>query len=178
MQVPVQITMKDVPHTDELEAKIHEKASKLEQFCSDIISCQVVIGASQNHKQQGKLHSVRVNLAVPGKKLTANKDNCEDVHLAVRDSFDSVQRQLEDHTRRVHGEVKSHPELAAGEIVRLFAEDGFGFIEDADGTEYYFNSDNVVNPTFEKLEVGSKVHFIEVVGSEGLQAHRVSAEKE
>jgi len=177
MQTPIQITIKDMPHSDALETQIHEKASKLEQFCEDIISCHVVVELTQKHQQQGKLHNVRINIAVPGKELTANKNQRENIFIAIRDAFDNMRRQLEDHVKRMHGEIKTHPELIQGEIVRIFTDDGFGFIEDANGTEYYFNSDNVVNPTFDKLEVGGNVHFIEAVGSEGPQAHRVSAEK-
>ncbi|HEV3242661.1 MAG TPA: hypothetical protein VGY14_05390 [Methyloceanibacter sp.] len=32
----------------------------------------------------------------------------EDVYVAIRDSFDAAVRQLEDHARRLRGDVKSH----------------------------------------------------------------------
>ena len=178
MQTPIQITIKDdTPHSDDLEAQIHEKACKLEQFYEDIISCHVVVELTQKHKQRGKLHNVRINLAVPGKELTANKNEHENIYIAIRDAFDDMRRQLEDYAKRMNGEIKSHPELIQGKVVRIFKDDDFGFIEGLDGTEYYFNADSVVNPKFKKLEVGASVHFIKAVGSEGPQAHRVSAEK-
>lgn len=177
MQTPVRITIKDIPHSAELEAQLHEKASKLELFSEDIISCHVVLELTQKHKQQGKLHQVRINLTVPGKELVANKNENENVHIAIRDAFDDMRRQLEDYSRRLHGEIKTHAELIRGEVVRIFKDDDFGFIEDASGNEYYFNANNVVNPKFHKLDVGMNVHFIEAVGDEGPQAHRISAEK-
>jgi len=176
MQTPIQITIKDTLNSDELEPTIQEKANKLEQFCEDIISCHVVVEMTQKHKQHGKLHNVRINIAVPGKELSANRNERENVHIAIRDAFDNIRRQLEDYARRLHGEIKTHAELIQGEIVRIFP-DGFGFIEDSTGAEYYFNADNVVNHGFEKLEVGTNVQFIEAVGYEGPQAHRVSVEK-
>jgi hypothetical protein len=32
----------------------------------------------------------------------------EDINVAIRDAFDAVVRQLEDHVRRLRGDVKSH----------------------------------------------------------------------
>ncbi|WP_267256124.1 hypothetical protein [Coxiella endosymbiont of Ornithodoros maritimus] len=46
-----------------------------------------------------------------------------------------------------------------------------------DGEEFYFNAGNVVHPTFEKLEVGTKVQFIKGIGDDGAQAHRVIAKE-
>lgn len=173
MQQPAQITFKDLEQSDELTDLVHEKTDKLQQFFENIISCHVVIEQTQKHKNQGKLHNVRINLGVPGKELIVTNNERENVYIAVRDAFDNLRRQLEDHARKAHGDVKPHPEMVHGKIVRLFED--FGFIEGTNGTEYYFNEDNLVHPKFNKLKVGSSVRFIEAVGDDGLQAHRVSA---
>jgi len=172
MQQPVQITFKDLKSSEEISTLIHDKASKLEQFFENIISCHVVIEQTQKHKNQGKLHNIRVNLGVPGKELVVTNNERENVYIAIRDAFDNLRRQLEDYARIMHGETKLHDDFIHGKVIRLF--DGFGFIEGTDGSEYYFNSDNLLHSKFDKLTVGASVRFVGTVGDDGLLAHRVS----
>jgi len=68
----------------------------------------VVVEMPQRHKHQGKLHSVRIDLTVPGAELVANHTQHEDVYVAIRDAFDAMSRQLEDYARKQRGEVKTH----------------------------------------------------------------------
>lgn len=174
-QVPLQITIRNMGHSEAIEQKVREKANRLNKFSHQIIACNVVIELTTRHKHQGKLHNVRINLAVPGKELVANRNEQEDLYVALRDAFDDMVRQLEKRVHIRHGDVKSHPELMQGEVVRIFKENDFGFIVTPEGDEFYFNASNVVHPSFEKLAVGTPVHFIEAMGNEGPQAHRVSA---
>ena len=76
------------------------------------------------------------------------------------------------------GDVKTHEEVQHGTVTRLFAADGFGFIETGDGRELYFSRDNVVHPTFDRLSPGDDVQFIKLAGGDsGSQAKRVSRGK-
>ena len=43
MQVPIQITFRDIKHSAEVDEHIQEKADKLSQYADNIISCQVVV---------------------------------------------------------------------------------------------------------------------------------------
>lgn len=50
---------------------------------------------------------------MPGKDVHVNQEGPknhahEDINVAIRDGFDAAVRQLEDHVRRLRGEVKSH----------------------------------------------------------------------
>ena len=49
MKIPLQITFRGIPHSDAVEARIREKAAKLERFSSDIISCRVAVEAEHHH---------------------------------------------------------------------------------------------------------------------------------
>jgi ribosomal subunit interface protein len=109
MQVPLQVTLKDMPQSDAVESRIREKAEKLARFYDRIMSCRVVVETPQRHQHQGKLYSVRIDLTVPGAELVANRAQDEDVYVAIRDAFVAITRQLEDFARRQRGEVKSHP---------------------------------------------------------------------
>lgn len=174
-QVPLQITFRDMSHSAAIEQKVREKADKLSKFSDNIIGCNVVLALTTKHKHQGKLHNVRINVATPGKELVVNRNEQEDLYVALRDAFDDMVRQLERRTEIAHREVKAHPEILHGEVVRIFKDQDFGFIATPDGEEFYFNAGNVTYPHFEKLTVGMPVHFIEAMGDDGLQAHRVSA---
>ena len=60
-------------------------------------------------------------------------------------------------------------------MVRLFPDEGYGFIRRGDGDELYFNADNLVNTSFGQLSEGVAVKFIEdMAAAEGPQAKRVS----
>lgn len=177
MQVPLQITIRDIPTSEALETHIREKAGKLEQFYPRITGCRVAVEVPEKHKHQGRRYNVRIDLTVPGSELVVNRILNEDVYVALRDAFDAARRQLEDYGRRQRGEIKAHEAATVGRVVRLFPEEGYGFIEAADGQELYFSRENVVNPNFDRLEVGAEVQFLEEMANEGPQAKRVSVGK-
>ena len=43
MQQPLEITFRDIPHSDAIEQHIRDKVTKLQQYSNDIISCHVVV---------------------------------------------------------------------------------------------------------------------------------------
>ena len=174
---PLQITLRNVPHSDALDAHIRERASRLERFYPRITGCHVVVEIPHKHKHQGNLFNVRLDIKVPGGEIVLSRDLREDVYVALRDVFDAARRKLEDHGRRQRGGIKAHDEPVTGRVVRLIADEGYGFIETADADEYYFSAENVVAPAFERLELGDKVHFIADLGGDSPQAKRVSRQQ-
>jgi ribosomal subunit interface protein len=173
----IQVTFRDLPYSQTLENRIHEHAEKLREFFDQFIHCRVVLTISQNHKHQGKLYNVRINLAVPGKEIVVTRKQAQDIYVAIRDAFDALTRQVEDYFRRRRGEVKRHEIPLYGFIVRLFPEENYGFIKGQDGNEYYFSATNVASKTFHQLAVGDTVQFMSEAGNEGLQARRVTLER-
>lgn len=113
MQVPVQIVFHEVQHSEALENDIREKARKLEAFHPHLMRCHVSVEQPHRHKHQGKLFNVRVALHVPGGEIVVNRDEHEDVYVALRDAFDAARRQLEEHARKARGEVKRHADRPA-----------------------------------------------------------------
>ncbi|MCW5619957.1 MAG: ribosome-associated translation inhibitor RaiA [Burkholderiales bacterium] len=108
MQVPVQITIRDMQRSEALERHIRERAAKLEEFHDRITSCRVTVEQMAQHQHQGRPFRVSVDLRVPGKEIVANRDHHEDVYVALRDAFDAVKRQLEELVRLQRGDVKVH----------------------------------------------------------------------
>ena len=174
MKTPLQITFRGFEHSDALETHIREKAAKLDSIFEPIISCRVVVELPHQHKNQGKAFNVRIDIGVPGSEIVVNRDEHEDVYVALRDGFDAAKRQLEDYGQRIRRETKTHPQEHTGLVTRLFPEDGYGFIRRADGDELYFSFDNLVNVTFDQIKAGDEVKFIEEMAAEGPQAKRVS----
>jgi ribosomal subunit interface protein len=123
MQIPLQITLRDMPASVALEDHIREKAVKLEQFYPALVGCRVVVELPHKHKQHGKLFNVRIDLTVPGSEIVINRDRSEDVYVALRDAFDAANRKLEDYGRRQRGDVKTH-EHRVEEIESTDEEDG------------------------------------------------------
>jgi ribosomal subunit interface protein len=108
MQLPLQITIRDIEHSDALDAHIRDKAGKLDEFFGHIMSCRVVVEMPHKHHQQGKNYTVRIDIGVPGSEIVVNRDHAEDVYVALRDAFDAAKRQLEDYARKIRGDVKTH----------------------------------------------------------------------
>ena len=177
MQMPLQITIRDVPHSSALEAQIRERAAKLEAFHPRITSCRVTVEELGKHHHQGRHFRVHVDVRVPGKEVLVNRDHHEDVYVALRDAFDAAKRQLEEVIRERRGDVKVHEVPQHGKVARLFTDEGYGFIQTRDGRELYFSRENVVHPPFEHLAPGQEVQFVEEPAAEGPQAKRVSVGK-
>ncbi len=113
MQTPLQITFRDVPHSDALEAHIREKAAKLESLFSPIMACHVKVELPHKHKHQGRTFCVSLDLRVPGAELVVNHHHHEDPYVALRDAFDAGRRQLEDHHHKVRLAVKHQAGVSA-----------------------------------------------------------------
>jgi ribosomal subunit interface protein len=177
MRIPLQVTFRNIPHSSAIESTITEKARKLDRFFDRIMSCRVIVEETQRRRHQGKLHSLRINLTVPGKELAVTREEHEDIYIAIRDAFDSAVRQLEEHGRRIHGDVKTHESPPSGRVVRIFPDEAYGFIKTQDNREIYFHRNSVINHDFEKMKFGTTVTFIEEQGKEGPQAARVAIEK-
>jgi ribosomal subunit interface protein len=108
MQIPLQITVRGMDHSDALETHIRDKSRKLEEFFDHITSCRVVVGVPHKHQNQGKQFNVRIDIGVPGSEIVVTRDHAEDVYIALRDAFNSAVRQLEDYARKLRGDVKTH----------------------------------------------------------------------
>lgn len=174
MKIPLQITFRNMPHSEAIEAKINEKAAKLDRYYDRIMSCRVVVEESQRRQHQGKLFSVHIDITAPGKELAVTREENEDPYVALRDAFNTASRRLEEHARQRRGEVKTHEMPPFGRIIRIFPDQAYGFIITPDQREIYFHRNSVLNDDFSNLKFGVEVSFIEEQGIEGPQAARVA----
>lgn len=176
MRIPLKITLRHIPPSPALEERIQKKAAKLDAFHPNVTGCEVSVEEQRLHHHQGRWFTVRVSVSVPGRHdIIVNRDHDEDAFVALRDAFDAVFRRLKDVARVQRGDVKTHVVPRHGRVADIFADEGYGFVEDDDGTRYYFSQDNVVDPSFDRLVAGTRVQFIAEPAAEGMQAKRVSA---
>lgn len=176
MQVPLEITYRDVEKTDALEALVHEKVAKLEQVCDHINSCRVAIEKRHDGPKSGSPYRVRIDLTVPpGHELAAVKNPGEGeqyaaIETVIRSAFEAARRQLVELTERQHDEVKSHPEQEMGAVVtKLFPDQGYGFIRSLDSDEeVYFHRNSVIHDDFDRIGVGTGVRYVAQQDEQGL----------
>jgi ribosome-associated translation inhibitor RaiA len=104
MQVPVQVTFRDMPVSDAVEAACWDEAAKLEQCFDRIASCRIVLAEFTNSVRG---FEIRIVLDVPGQELAVTRkphdhQADEDIYDAIREAFEATRRRLEDY---VHHQV-------------------------------------------------------------------------
>jgi ribosomal subunit interface protein len=179
MEHPVQVTFRGLEPTDALTSAVEERAYDLEQYFNKIQTCKVIVESAHRSHHQGNLYHVRVRLTVPGEEIVVSRDPAEhaqneDMYLAINDAFKETTRRLEDYVRRRRGRVKEHVGPPQGRVVKIFPDEGYGFLEDDEGREIYFHRNSVLDGAFARIEVGSEVRFSEEPGEKGPQASTVN----
>jgi len=101
MQIPLQITLRNIAKSEAVEAAIRKAVDKLDRYHRRIVSCRVVVEIPSRHKQQGKEFVVRLDIKVPGNEIVVTHDHHEDLYAALHEAFHAAQRRLEAHARPI-----------------------------------------------------------------------------
>ena len=187
-----------------VEGHICDAAQRLDVFCDEIMGCRVLVEVPHQHHRKGKQYHVRIDLTVPGAEFVIKRapklvtdtptrfrkapDDVQleesrdlskyavhdEIQLSIRDAFDAARRKLQDYARRRRGVVKLHEGSPHARVTKLFPDEGFGFLETADGREIYFHEHSVLDSGFGGLKIGTEVHFVEEPGEKGPQASTVT----
>lgn len=191
MQVPLEISYHNIEGSQWIDDYIGERAEHLNTICEGLIACRVVVERSQHQHQKGNPFRVRVEATLPPQKdLIGDKEGVvEDPQVQlrpiIRHAFDAVEKQATKQKQMLRGEVKQHNTAAThsdprplgepvGFVVRLFRDEGYGFIKVAsDNEEFYFHRNAVLHNDFERIEQGVQVRFEPSMGEDGPQASTV-----
>jgi cold shock CspA family protein len=73
----------------------------------------------------------------------------------------------------MRGQVKTHEEVPSGRVKSFDPDEGYGFIEAADGHEVYFHRNSVIDGTANQIQPGLRVTYVEEIGEKGPQASTV-----
>ena len=114
MQIPVQISFRNIPQSDFIENKIYNKVEKLNKYSDKIMFCRVMVAAPHRHGKKGILYQIHIDITLPGKRIVAARDpnhfSHENVYNAISDAFEAVRRQLKKSvTRKRERHKKKQP---------------------------------------------------------------------
>lgn len=183
MQVPLEVTYRGVEKSDAIDTLIDEKVEKLEEVCDYINSCHIAIEKPHDRPSHGSPYRVRLDITVPpGHEIIAENnqsegDQYQPLNAAVREAFDAARRQLRKLAKRQNESDKGRTTSASQEttalVVRVFRDEGYGFLKTLDGQEVYFHRNSVLLDDFDRIEVGTGVRCFVTQGDEGPQASTV-----
>ena len=178
METPAEIDFQGMDATPQLQTSIEEHVAKLEERCGRVTACRVVVKGPGAHHRTG-LYEINIRLALPdGREVNVARtpqadERYADLPFAINDTFRRARRRLQDHVRRMQGQVKLHEGQPIGMVTKLDPSGEFGFLESADGREIYFHRNSVLDPGLSHLRVGTRVSFAEEMGEKGPQASTV-----
>jgi ribosome-associated translation inhibitor RaiA len=113
MNTPLEISFKGLDKSAAVEAKIAEKAAKLEKHFDRMTHCRVVVSAPNKHAHKGKIYEIKIDIGIPEHAPvivtheSAVGNATEDLSVALRDAFLAAQRQLDETVDRIKGGAKS-----------------------------------------------------------------------
>ncbi len=113
MNTPLEITFQGVEKSQAIEAKIAERAAKLEKHFDRITHLRVVVAAPHRHSHKGKIYQIKIEVGLPERAplVIAHDPEVnhahEDLLVAIRDAFDAARRRLDDSAARMSGTAKS-----------------------------------------------------------------------
>lgn len=179
MKVPVKVVYRNLlpQYKEGIQDQVRLLSGKLDKFHPDIISCRIVVELPHKRHQEGNLFRTTITLNVPDKQIVVSRENPlsqihENIYVAVRRAFEDAIRQLDEYDLIKSRNVKDSSLIPHGIVSKLFAEQGYGFIESSDGREIYFHKNSVLSG-FSKLKLGVAVRFEEEEGEKGPQASTV-----
>jgi cold shock CspA family protein len=180
MQVPLELSFRDIDDKGAIEPIIREKVDWLHRVCDYITSCRVAVEKPQRHQQSGNPYRVRINVHVPPNHeiVVAREPGEGNMHdsleTIVRDAFHAVRRQLKEIKEKQSGDVKSHPDQQVDAVIEeLESAEGYGYLRTVGGRRIYFHRHALLNEDFDNLTTGTGVHFVEEEGEQGPQATTV-----
>jgi ribosomal subunit interface protein len=110
MGIPVQITFRDIPSSNAIEARIQKYAEKLDRFTDRATSLHVIVAApharSQGPQHKGQLYQFTLELTLPKGDIVVRQGDTgnhahEDVYVAMRDAFKALERRTHEHFEKL-----------------------------------------------------------------------------
>jgi ribosomal subunit interface protein len=170
---PFEIVTHGVTVTPDVMEYLQLRIGRLPSFYDRILSSRIVLRGETRHHRTGGPFSVHVYVDTPQRVIAVTRQQRDNLHVAIREAFDAVQRQLEDHARVQRGDVSPATRPPRSRVARVFHELGYGFIDTEDG-DVYFHRNAVLGDRFHEIEPGSEVRYELKTGEKGLQASTVA----
>ena len=112
MKAPLEISFKGLDKSRAVEAKVAERATRLEKHFDRMTHVRVVVSAPNKLAHKGKHFEVKVEIGIPGgapliiSEIPEGNDARTDLMIAIRNAFDSAERRLDEVAERLGGSAK------------------------------------------------------------------------
>ena len=127
MDIPLELSFHNLESSDALKDAVRAHVNRLEQFHDHIIGCRVVIEMPhKSQKASGNPPDVHIVVRAPGKEIVVSREYnhnghkkaSTDAYAVLDEAFLVAQKQLKEHRRVSHGDVKhkGEPRAVPGEL--------------------------------------------------------------
>lgn len=104
MQQPLQVTFRNLPHSDALEQDIRERVAKLDELNNRLIGCRVVVDSPHRTQVKGKTYAVRIEMQLAGGEVVVSREPVGKWRIAMTEAFDVATRRLKEHAAKQRGD--------------------------------------------------------------------------
>jgi ribosome-associated translation inhibitor RaiA/cold shock CspA family protein len=180
MQIPVEIAFHNLEKSDWAEDKIRDHVSRLEDIYDRLVTCRVRVDQRANNASHTIPPVVRIEMSVPGRndivvahepERLQRKFQAPDLHNAINEAFRIAERRLAQYKDQLKDRTAVGAHEAAhemrGQVAEITPAQDFGFLLTASGGLLYFHRNSILSGDFDRLKVGSDVHYVEEVGDTG-----------
>jgi ribosome-associated translation inhibitor RaiA/cold shock CspA family protein len=186
MQIPAEIAFHNLPKPDWAENAIRDHLARLEEIYDRLITCRIRVEQRANNSNHTLPPVVRIEMSVPGYKglvvahepdRLQRKFQTPDLHNAINEAFRIAERQLSAYKEQLKDRTAAGGHEAAneyrGQVAELTPQKDFGFLLTAAGGLLYFHRNSILSGDFDRLKIGTEVHYVEEVGDTGPIATKV-----
>jgi ribosome-associated translation inhibitor RaiA len=99
MKRALQIHFHGMDSSEALEARIRERVAELERRCPGVTGCRVTVEKESRNHIKGNPFRISLVLHRPGRDVVVSRNGPkdqghDDVYAALRDTFDTAERQI------------------------------------------------------------------------------------
>ena len=129
---------------------------------------------------------VRIEISLPGRNdiVVAHepdhlqrKFQAPDLRNAINEAFRIAERQLAQYKDQLKDRTAAGAHEAAhemrGQVAEITPAEDFGFLLTASGSLLYFHRNSILSGDFDRMTVGTEVHYVEGTGDTGPIATKV-----
>src|SRR6185503_16650629 len=186
MQVQPEISFHNCEGSAAIEDAIQGHIERLERIFGHLTTCKVRVDQRNQNQNETIPPVVRIEISVPGHKdiVVAHepghlqrKFQAPDLRSAIHEAFriaeDRLARYKEQLTDRTAPGTHEAANEMLGQIAELTPAEDFGFLLTASGSLLYFHRNSLLSGSFDRLERGDEVYYVEGLGDTGPTATKV-----
>ncbi len=111
-----QVLFRGIDHSEAVEEAVHKRVEKLARYSDQIQSLRVTLESPHNNHHKGKVYHVGVEAFIPNHDVVVNHDqhdkhSHEDIYIAIRDTFDAVERRIKELAEKQRSQSRHNGKL-------------------------------------------------------------------